>query len=214
MGQVICYERVNRRENKKEVSIETFFENPREIFSLWGEPSVSVDAVFRLLKEQTEKQYRNDLKREYLPAVSLDQVKIMSIDIDGLEDSPEAKQSIIGQLKNDESIYCLQESASGNLVIFYKFDCSTEDYQYLYYKKYLELTLRLEIEIDYLPEINRLRYVSLGEKYIYNKDAKPLTELLKVNRMLTPKKEVKEKEPAKAFELLTKAATTSKVFKS
>lgn len=208
MNNIICYQTVFKRNNTKEVSVDTFFNNPIQIYKEWeSHTDEEINDILNQIKNANSKEYRSELKRNNLPAVSLYQSGFMTIDIDGLEDKPEEKQRLIDILKTDSSVYCLQESVSGNLVIFYKFDASEEDYPYLYYKKYLELTLKLEVSIDFLPDYKRLRYVSLGEKYILNENAVTLTELLKVDHMLTP---VSKSDKPKPSVTLTNSYTVSR----
>ena len=40
------------------------------------------------------------------------------------------------------------------------------------------MTLLLGVQIDYLPELNRLRYVSINEPLYFNFDSDPVTEKL------------------------------------
>lgn len=208
-----------------QVPLDLFFEEPVKLFQMWNNELTEeeVTKIYEEIKEaSTDHKYKSELKRNLLPAVDLSVANIMSIDIDNVSHNPELKQKIINTLLLDDKVYCLQESASGNLVIYYKFECDKNDYQYLYYKKYLELTLKLEVAIDYLPEVNRLRYVSLGQKFIYNRAAEPLTELLIVDKFITPSVytidtttvQATVEQTVKGFTMLTKKQTQKRIFKS
>lgn len=224
MKEVILYKAVFLRKENTKISVDLFFEEPFKLFQTWDSTLTekAIENIYQEIKEAySDKKYKSDLKRNLLPVADLSPANILSIDIDNVADKPEIKQKIISILKQDDKVYCLQESASGNLVVYYKFECDTDNYQYLYYKKYLELTLKLEIAIDYLPEMDRLRYVSIGEKFIYNKDVEPLTELLVVDKFITPSvstedattKQAEVKQVA-AFTMLTMSQTQKRVFKS
>jgi len=225
MKEINVYKAVFLRKESAQVPIDLFFEEPVKLFQMWNRELTEEEImkIYDEIKEASgDHKYKSDLKRNLLPAVDLSPANMMSIDIDNISDKPEVKQKIINELLLDNKVYCLQESASGNLVVYYRFECAVDDYQYLYYKKYLELTLKLEVAIDYLPEVNRLRYVSLGQKFIYNKDAEPLTELLIVDKFITPSVTIinNEEEPpalqqvVKGFTMLTKSQTQKRTFKS
>jgi hypothetical protein len=75
------------------------------------------------------------------------------------------------------------DSVSGNVVAYFKYECYTKEFPFLYYRIYLELTLLLSVNIDFLPEIGRLRYVSIGEIHHYNENSETLTEILEVDEL-------------------------------
>jgi len=93
------------------------------------------------------------------------------------------KLKIIQKLSKLDTAFCVMESVSGNIVVYFKYECYTKEFPFLYYKIYLELTLLLSVNIEFLPEIGRLRYVSTGEIYLYNENSDTLTEILEVDEL-------------------------------
>jgi hypothetical protein len=178
---VIVYRNVFKREEVVQTDFNTFIKNPQSIFN-----SFEIDNFEQELeniKNIQVKDERNNAKRNFIPAVDLSQSGVLSIDIDNISKDELLKTKIIEKLKKLNSVYCLMESVSGNLVVFFKYECYTNQFPFLYYKIYLELTLLLSVNIDFLPEIGRLRYVSLGEVYIFNENSEVLDELLEVETL-------------------------------
>lgn len=179
MKKIIAYENVFKRENIKEFTFEDLIHNPKNIFL--GFQKINYNNQLDYIRNLPNKEERNQLKRNFLPAVDLSFCQVLSIDIDNILTDLSKKNEIISKLKTRSDLFSLKESVSGNLVAFFKYDCTVSDYPFLYYKIYLELVLFLSVNIDFLPEIGRLRYVSLGETYHYNDDCEVLTEILKVD---------------------------------
>lgn len=180
MGKIVCYKSVFKREFTVESTFETMVENPLLLLSIVENKDWT--AVYDQVKNIKDKIDRNIFKRENLPAVDISRTGYFSIDIDNISSNSE-KEALIEKLKPIPGVRLIQESVSGNIVVYFKYKCSIEDYPYLYYKVYLELTLALGKNIDFLPEIGRLRYVSLGEVFFENKDPETLTEILRVENL-------------------------------
>ena len=172
---MVIYKNVfERGEFTTKFSLEDFLVNQEDIANHFG-----VDAsVWERIPLIKDKSKRNQFKRDNLPACAPAEVGVMPFDIDSIrgKDVDRAFDKIFSEERN---VYAFQKSVSGGLVVYYKFDCSVEDFSFVYYKKYLELTLLLGVNIDFLPDLSRLRYLSMGTLYL-NKDAKPLTEALRV----------------------------------
>lgn len=179
---IIVYKAVNKREDPIEMTFEDFLENPKKIYKVLRLPDDFSEQVLSI-KDIKSKSIRNEKKREMLPAVDLSQTGILSIDIDGIAGNTHTILGIVSKLKNLKTCMAIQESVSGNLVAFFKYECSVAEYKFLYYKIYLELTLLLSVSIDFLPEIGRLRYVSNGELYHLNYESETLTEILDVDEV-------------------------------
>lgn len=179
--KVIAYKSVFNRENPKEFIFLDFIQNPEIIFSSFEieNPKEKQRQIIAI----KDKAQRNDVKRNFLPAVDLSLSGILSIDIDGISENEFQKKDIVNKLSKMPICYCISESVSGNLVAYFIYDCPRADFKFLYYKLYLELTLILSVNIDFLPEIGRLRYVSLGEVYHFNKDSETVREILKVDKL-------------------------------
>lgn len=181
MGQSILYKTVYNRKDTEEVDADVVIQAPEVIYELLG--LVDFKEKLEEIKNIKDKEERNLAKRNYLPAVDVSPENLLTIDIDGISDKPDLKLKIIDKTKGLSTCYALMESVSGNLVAYFKYNCESKNYKYLYYKIYLELTLLLGVDIDYLPEKNRLRYVSLGELYHFNPTAEYLTDILKVDNI-------------------------------
>lgn len=182
MGEIVVYRRVFGRKHPTKTDFETFLLEPEKLMGGFSEGSLNW--VIGIIKRTKDKEYRNYLKRNNLPVVELYPEGILSIDIDDLLGDEEEISRIVNILKQDEYCLAVKETPSKNLVAFYKFECEDpKDFPFLYYKLYLELTLKLTKNIDFLPEKERLRYISNGEIYHYNKDSKVLTELLVVDEL-------------------------------
>lgn len=174
--KVIAYKNVFNRNEIFETDFETFTENPKLIDNHFTDEKDTFPSMCNQVKRISEKQERNEFKRCIFPAVDLSQSGILSIDIDNISDNEVLKNNIIFKLTQVDSCYLVQESLSGNLVAYFKYDCSVKDYPFVYYKLYLELTLLLGVSIDFLPEIGRLRYLTNGTIYHKNEDSETLTE--------------------------------------
>ena len=175
------YHRVYKRNHTTKVDFKDFILDPRKLMIKSG--TMNPDQVFENIKRISDKEERNLKKRNTLPAVDLSPDNILTIDIDGISDNPELIQTVVDRLKQIDSCFACMESVSGNVVAFFKYEVNKEDYKYLYYKIYLELTLVLGIDIDFLPELNRLRYISDGKVFFYREDSKVLTEILKIDKL-------------------------------
>lgn len=181
MNKVVIYNRVFDRKHPGLTDFETFLNRPQELMKGFSEKTL--DWVIGIIKRTKDKEYRNWLKRNNLPVVKLYPAGILSIDIDELLGDNEKITPIVNKLSQDPYCLACKGTPSKNLVAFYKFECEDKDFPYLFYKKYLELTLELAVNIDFLPEKERLRYISNGEVYFHNKKALTLTEILKVDEL-------------------------------
>lgn len=179
--KIIAYKSVFERSDAKEFDFVDFVEMPEVIFHAFGIDDY--EEKLKGIKFIEDKEQRNHVKRNFIPAVDLSMSGVLSIDIDGIHKNAELKEKIINKLKALESCFVVMESVSGNVVAFFKYDCSVSEFPFLYYKIYLELTLLLSVNIDFLPEIGRLRYVSLGDIYHLNNDSKILTEIMECDRL-------------------------------
>lgn len=179
--KIIAYNNVYERKVAHEFSFMDLIDNPEVIFEKYDKE----DFISKLesIKNNPDKELRNIQKREYLPAVDLSSSGVLSIDIDNIHDQISKKVEIIDRLSRHESCLAVKESVSGNLVAFFKYECFADKFPFLYYKLYLELVLLLSVNIDFLPEIGRLRYVSVGETYYKNEQALILTEILEVPQL-------------------------------
>lgn len=181
MADIIIYRRVFDRKHPSKTDFETFLLRPQELMEGFSEGSL--DWIIGVIKRTKDKDYRNHLKRNNLPVVELYPDGILSIDIDDLYGDEKQINRIVDILKKDEFCLACKGTPSKNLVAFYKFKCTDEQFPYLFYKLYLELTLKLNKHIDFLPEKERLRYISNGKVYFHNPDSKVLTEVLKVDEL-------------------------------
>ena len=194
MKKVTLYKNVFNRVDTTEIPLEDFLQTPSKIFNSLGLSDYKTRT--EEIKSIKDKDLRNHEKRNYYPAVDLAPANILSIDIDGISEDADLIEDLIVKFKSMDSCYACMETASGNLVALFKYKCSPEDFRHLYYKLFLELTLSLGVNIDFLPEINRLRYVSTGELYFINKDSRTLTEILKVKKVPYIRSTVGTGEPA------------------
>lgn len=181
MGEIIVYRRVFDRKNPSKTDFETFLLSPQKLLEGFSEGSLNW--IIGVIKRTKDKEYRNYLKRNNLPVVELYPDGILSIDIDDLYGDDVEIKRIVDILKKDEFCLACKGTPSKNLVAFYRFECNEEEFPYLFYKLYLELTLKLNKHIDFLPEKERLRYVSNGEVYFHNPDSKIFTEILEVDEL-------------------------------
>lgn len=175
------YKKVFERDVISVTDFETFLLEPQKIMNALD--AGSLNKAIGIIKRTKDKEYRNFLKRNKLPVIELYPIDVLAIDIDELLGDKDKIDPIVKILMEDPHCMAVKGTPSNNLVAFYKFKCSEEDFPYLYYKLYLELTLKLAVNIDFLPEVGRLRYLSNGKVYFYNKDSKPLTEILKVEKL-------------------------------
>ncbi len=178
---IYAYENVFNRENPKEVTLRDFIMNPEFIYMEFDKEDY--EGELYKIKQIENKQERNNYKRNYLPAVDISPASVLSIDIDGIFDKPTIKQSVIDKLKKLPETLAIKESVSGNIVAFFRYECQSNQFKFLYYKIYLELILKLSVNIDFLPEIGRLRYVSTGETYYLNENSEVLTEIIEVDEL-------------------------------
>lgn len=178
---IYAYENVYNRQNPKEVTFKDFINNPEFIYMEFYKEDF--EGELYKIKNISDKQERNQQKRNYLPAVDISPASILSIDIDGIFDKPELKKKVIDKLKKLPETLAIKESVSGNVVAFFRYECQSKDFKFLYYKLYLELILKLSVNIDFLPEIGRLRYVSIGETFYVNENSEVLTEIIEVDEL-------------------------------
>lgn len=184
MKPIKVYKSVYNRKETFESDLNTFIQRPDRIFKVVG-----LDDWKEKLKEirsEEHKPTRNEMKRAYLPAVDIAESGYLSIDIDGISHDEGLKQSIIDKLYEMDSCYACMDSVSGNLVAFFKYDIEDDKFRYLYYKLWLELTLSLGVNIDFLPEKNRLRYVSDGDVHFIHDagyEIETLTGYLEVEQL-------------------------------
>ena len=174
--RIIAYKSVFDSDTMKEFNFEDLIKNQSSIFEGFGIEDFETE--LERIKNIKSKEDRNIAKRNFIPAVDLSMSGVLSIDIDGISDKPDVKDRIIRRLSALTTCLAAMESVSGNIVVFFKYDCLASEFKFLYYKIYLEMTLLLGVNIDFLPEIGRLRYVSLGEVFIYNEDSEELTEII------------------------------------
>lgn len=179
--KIIAYRNVFERAEAREFSFTDLIETPEVIFHAFKIDDF--ETKMEEIKNIDNKDERNQAKRNYIPAVDLSMSGILSIDIDGISNNPDLKTKIIEKLKKVNSCFAVMESVSGNVVCFFKYECTTVEFPFLYYKIYLELTLLLSVNIDFLPEIGRLRYVSLGDIYHYNENSEVLDEVMEVETL-------------------------------
>lgn len=158
-----------------ECSLDSFIFHPDVIYDYFGIKK-HAEELYKISKIK-DKEQRNQAKRNFMPAVDLSETGILSIDLDNLADNKRRRRKVITILKKFKHTFAVMESASGNLVALFKYDCEKQDFKKLYNRVYLELQIKLEVDIDYLPEIGRLRYVSCGEVFYFNEYSKPLTQL-------------------------------------
>lgn len=179
--KIIAYRNVFERSETREFDFIDLIDMPEVIFHAFKIDDFEQE--LQNIKSIENKEERNHAKRNFIPAVDLSMSGILSIDIDNLSDKPNVKQKCIDKLSALDSCHVLMESVSGNLVAFFKYECTTMEFPFLYYKIYLELTLLLSVSIDFLPEIGRLRYVSNGQIYHKNNESEELTETIDVEEL-------------------------------
>lgn len=176
---IYVYKGVSNRKDSGQATFGEFIRTPEIILDMFGCPIEMCQGI----RDTVDKVKRNELKRQYLPAVDISPAGYLSIDIDNISDQPSTKQNLIAKLCDHPSCSAVCETISGNLVAYFPYECAAEDFKFLYYKIYLELTLLLSVNIDFLPEIGRLRYVSFGTPHYVNEEAVPLTEILKTEKL-------------------------------
>lgn len=172
---MVIYKNVfDRDEFTTKFSLGDFLINQEDIANHFG-----VDAsVWERIPLIEDKAQRNQFKRDNLPACAPAEVGVMTFDIDSIRDK-DVDRAVEKIYTMEMDVHAIQKSVSGGLVLYYRFDCTLDDFAFVYYRKYLELTLLLGVNIDFLPDLSRLRYLSMSTLYV-NKDAKPLTEALRV----------------------------------
>ena len=176
---IIVYKNVFDRDTIFESTFETYLNNPSEIFDALGNDLESLETI----RNEADKYKRNDLKRTNLQEMDLSMSGVFAIDIDGISNKPELKKKIVDKLSNLPTTYVVKESVSGNIVAFFKYDCSVAKYPFLYYKMYLELTILLAVNIDFLPEIGRLRYVDANPVIYMNESSDVVVDILEVDEL-------------------------------
>jgi len=179
--KIIAYRNVFNRNDNAEFDFLDLLKNQYLIFNAFKIDDFETE--LERIKSISDKEERNVAKRNYIPAVDLSMSGVLSIDIDGIFNNPDLKDKVISKLQNLKSCFVVMESVSGNVVAFFKYECTTVEFPFLYYKIYLELTLLLSVNIDFLPEIGRLRYVSIGEVYHINENSETLDEIMDVETL-------------------------------
>lgn len=151
-NMVTLYKNVFDRNNPQQVTFEEFINYSKD------------KEIFQKIKSIEDKTARNQYKRDNLKAADFSNCDFFCVDIDNI--NQRERLEIINKLAKIDFVWIVKESVSGNLCVFIKYDTALKDkFEYVYYKKYLELTLQLGINIDFLPEIGRLRYVSDGQVF-------------------------------------------------
>lgn len=178
-NKIIVYENVFNRDKPLESAFHVYLEHPIYFFLHFNKDT----SILEEIKNAEDKEYRNSLKRNNLPAMDLSMSNILCIDLDNVRGDDFKMNSVVSKLSKLPTCLCVRKTASNNLCAFFKYSCSTEDYPYLYYKLYLELTILLSTNIDFLPEIGRLRYVTLDEVLYLNKDSETIYDILKVESL-------------------------------
>jgi hypothetical protein len=179
--KIIAYRNVFNRNDNAEFDFIDLIKNQYLIFNAFKIDDFETE--LQNIKAISDKEERSVAKRNYIPAVDLSMSGVLSIDIDNIFKNEELKSKIIQKLSKLHSCFAVMESVSGNVVAFFKYECSTVEFPFLYYKIYLELTLLLSVNIDFLPEIGRLRYVSIGELYHFNENSDVLDEIMDVETL-------------------------------
>lgn len=177
-NNLTVYRRVFDRKTVANVDLETFLLRPEEVLNAFGEKGLN--KLIGVIKRTKDKEYRNYKKRENLPVAEMFTAGALVIDLDDLLGDEGKINGLVSILRDDAHCHCIKGTPSKNLMAVYKVDCTEEDFPKVYYKLYLELTLKLGIHIDYLPEPGRQRYLSNGRVFYYNPDSVPLTEMLHV----------------------------------
>lgn len=181
-NNVLMYKTVFDRGDSGVTDFHTVLHNEGDIFSKFGIKSYKTKLKY--IKNIKTKEIRNHHKRTMLPVVKLYPAGILSIDIDNIYGDEKEISRLVDLLKELDTCRAIKGTPSGNLVAFFRFKCDEpKDFPYLYYKLYLELTLLLNVTIDFLPEVGRLRYISNGEVYHDNPESKVLHEILKVKQL-------------------------------
>lgn len=179
--KIIAYRNVFNRNDNAEFDFLDLLKNQYLIFNAFKIDDYETE--LETIKSIVCKEERNVAKRNYIPAVDLSMSGVLSIDIDNIFKNEDLKQKVIQKLSKLHSCFAVMESISGNVVAFFKYECTTVEFPFLYYKIYLELTLLLSVNIDFLPEIGRLRYVSIGELYHFNENSDVLTKIMDVETL-------------------------------
>lgn len=184
MEKITVYKNVFSRENPATIfTFDDYLFNPDLIFKHFR---LDLDTQLNKVIHEADKTARNVLKRELLPAMDASPANIFALDIDDVQDYSN-RFGVWSERLLEIGAYCVKESVSGNIVAFFRYspDISVSEYPFVYYKKYLETTLALGVNIDFLPEINRLRYVGAPGVLAINDNAPVLTEGLHVGQLPT-----------------------------
>lgn len=207
---ITVYRRAFERKFIELVEFDTFLFKPQVVFEKFGGKNLNV--TIGHIKRTKDKEYRNFKKRNELPIADFFDGGYLSIDLDDIYSDKVEIDRLVGIFEQDEYCYAVKGTPSGNLVAFYKFDCTEEDFPKLYYKLYLELTLKLSRNIDYLPEPRRLRYLSNGEIYHYNEESKVLTEMINMDEVPVIKKMKPQTEEITVTEGGKKIRKTKRIY--
>ncbi len=179
--KLIAYRNVFSRGEFVETTFSVFLNDPVMIYNHFGVSEI-LPLWSSFLDSSTPPDEIREKKRTQLCAVNFSMSGILTIDID-VSDDQELKTQIANKLSKLDCCLAVKQSVRGNLVAFFPYDCSVADYPFLYYKLYLELVLLLGVNVDFLPELGRLRFVSGGPTLHFNADASVLTEVLRVDRL-------------------------------
>lgn len=171
------YKTVFERDEHKECSIHDFLKYPAMVAE-WFDLDIE---EIKSIPEIEDKSERNQKKRDILPAANFADDGVFTIDIDNIYKNSNKKANIVEKLSALDDCLAVKESISGGLSAFFKFDCTVAEFPYVYYKKYLELTLLCSVNIDFLPDVGRLRYLSTGQLYHYNENSEVLTEAIDID---------------------------------
>lgn len=178
---ITVFKNVFNRAESIDIDFLDFINNPQSVFEKF-QISDFKDKM-ESIKNTKNKPERNEAKRNFIPAANFNGSGIFCIDIDDLENNPKKKSSLISSLKNLDYVHCIKESPSGNICVFIKHKYDKNNFKFGYYKYYLKLTLFLEVNIDFLPDLDRLRYVSFGDVYYFNKDSKIVEDIIVVDNL-------------------------------
>tara|TARA_R100000656_G_scaffold122935_1_gene98959 strand:- start:494 stop:1153 length:660 start_codon:yes stop_codon:yes gene_type:complete len=207
---ITVYRRAWDRKSVELFTMDTFLFKPEVIAEKFGDRNINV--TIGHIKRTKDKEYRNFKKRDELPIAELFDAGYLAIDIDDLYGDQKEIDRLVKLFEADPNCYAVKGTPSGNLVAFYKFDCSEEDFPKLYYKLYLELTLKLSCNIDYLPDARRLRYLSNGEIYHYNEQSGIVTEMMEMDEVPIIKKVKPKTEEIEVTEGGTKIRRTKRIY--
>lgn len=179
--EIKLYAAVYKRDVSKMIPLKDFLFQPESVYYAFDK----LDAPEKLesISQIEDKIDRNQAKRDYMMAVDLSPAKVLAIDIDNIAQISGCVEFVVEKLSALPSCFAIKKSISGNVFALFRWDCDEGMFQFLYYQLWLELTMLLKLNIDFLPELGRLRYVSLGEPLYYNADAVVLSEYIELDSL-------------------------------